>query len=412
MPEIEQIDSFKNYDDLLTLLAAAQKHQKVQGEYWQEQEERYGRRLYVEMLHLLTRMSFEPDEAREHWFKILDHRYKLLQTLGRDVGVRVALCDYFVNIYPAVENPIIVEVNLFLEKEQGAVRDELTGLFNRRFFNSILTKQMAHSQRYHQPFSLLMMDVDGFKDFNDKFGHQAGDQALAEMAQILESSARNVDYLVRYGGDEFAVILPGAGKKEAMVAANRQRQAISGAPICRDLYGQGRTFTLSVGVATYPDDTHLSFDLVRRADLALYSAKSGGRDQVKAAEPEQRRHARIPYRAHVDFRRGGEEDVISGETRDISLGGLSMATRLKVEKGEPLELIVHAPELDKALTIHGLTVRLLGDAADGTQYQLGVSFNPDQENGTWRLFVEGLMEKTEKETSQVSYARQAPRPLP
>ncbi|MGD8562793.1 MAG: GGDEF domain-containing protein, partial [Desulfarculaceae bacterium] len=197
MPEIEQLDSFKNYDDLLALLAAAQKHQKVQGEFWQEQEERYGRRLYVEMLHLLTRMSFEPDEAREHWFKILNHRYQMLQNLGRDVGVRVALCDYFVNIYPAVENPIIVEVNLFLEKEQGAVRDELTGLFNRRFFNSILTKQIAHSQRYHQPFSLLMMDVDGFKDFNDKYGHQAGDQALAEMAQILEGSARDVDYLVR-----------------------------------------------------------------------------------------------------------------------------------------------------------------------------------------------------------------------
>jgi diguanylate cyclase (GGDEF)-like protein/PAS domain S-box-containing protein len=160
--------------------------------------------------------------------------------------------------------------------------DQLTGLGNRRAFNRQLEDAIADAQRTRHPLSLLMVDVDRFKQYNDDFGHPAGDSALRAVARCLSRSARGGDFVARYGGEEFVVLLPDTDRKDAMEVAERLRKAIA------QIDTERRPITASVGVSTrQPNDTGIDADLVRllsSADVALYRAKSGGRNQVVADE--------------------------------------------------------------------------------------------------------------------------------
>ena len=249
--------------------------------YWTDLENRYGPQLPREILYLLTRKDFGPDQARRYWQGVLTHRQTLNQALGRDVGLRAALADYFINIQPEVKQALLVEGSLLAQKERNAIIDELTGLFNRRFLNSVLVKQLASAQRYDQEFSLMMLDLDHFKEFNDCWGHLAGDKALTAIARLLQAGARDIDYVVRYGGEEFVIILPQASKTQALTVAQRHRQTIAqrlfpGANDASEIQ-----ITVSIGVAGFPDDASDALGLIAKADQALYQAKHMGRNRVE-----------------------------------------------------------------------------------------------------------------------------------
>ncbi|MBA4358937.1 MAG: hypothetical protein C0405_14560, partial [Desulfovibrio sp.] len=130
-----------------------------------------GDQRYAEGLYLLTRMRFEPAEACFYWGEITRHMQGLALALGRDVGLRVAVCDYFMNLHPRMREPVIVEVHVLLQKELGALVDELTGLYNRRYFNDAIAREVERYKRFGQRFSLIMLDIDYFKRFNDSHGH-------------------------------------------------------------------------------------------------------------------------------------------------------------------------------------------------------------------------------------------------
>jgi diguanylate cyclase len=155
--------------------------------------------------------------------------------------------------------------------------DALTGLPNRRAFDEDLARRMAEWRRYRRPLSIVMVDVDHFKQFNDMYGHQTGDEVLCRVARLLHDTMRESDLVVRYGGEEMAVILPATDIQEACRAAQRARRAIEAAPF----YGErdSWTVTVSLGVAECIDaDTAMG--LVKRADDALYAAKQAGRNRV------------------------------------------------------------------------------------------------------------------------------------
>jgi len=162
------------------------------------------------------------------------------------------------------------------EVERLATRDGLTGLANRRLFEESLERETARSQRLGAPLSLLILDVDHFKQINDMYGHPAGDAVLREIGAAVAGSTKAFDVAARYGGDEFVVLLPGCNAVDASSVANRVRVEIahhvSDAPV-----------TVSVGVATMPDNALDSERLVAAADGALYEAKRGGRDRVHAS---------------------------------------------------------------------------------------------------------------------------------
>ena len=169
-----------------------------------------------------------------------------------------------------------------------ATTDALTGLFNRRHMQTVLADERRRAERYGHPLSVIMLDVDGFKSYNDTYGHVQGDVLLKTLAGILQNGVRTVDSVGRFGGEEFVVVLPETPADEAFQTAERLRQAVAGTifPGFADDPELVVLKTISLGVATYPDITQDTQALVTLADNALYQAKRGGRNQTVQAGPE------------------------------------------------------------------------------------------------------------------------------
>ena len=165
--------------------------------------------------------------------------------------------------------------------KQQATTDNLTGLLNRGHFLNRLREELARSDRYAKTMSLLMLDLDGFKNINDRFGHAAGDRVLRIMSELMIKAARSIDIVGRYGGDEFVVLLPETDTYFAAQVAERLRADIANADTARYASsGKASRITASIGIATYPLHGTSPEVLIEHADEALYRAKAGGRNQV------------------------------------------------------------------------------------------------------------------------------------
>lgn len=167
-----------------------------------------------------------------------------------------------------------------LEKE--TITDGLTGLFNHRHFYNRLEFEINRAIRADHPVSILILDVDNFKQYNDKYGHPRGDEALRICAAAIQDSVRGIDIAARYGGEEFAVILTETDKKGAIVAAEKIRNAIEEQRFRDEGGDTTHNVTVSIGVSSYPADTKELKELVRMADNALYTAKREGKNRVCA----------------------------------------------------------------------------------------------------------------------------------
>ena len=171
-------------------------------------------------------------------------------------------------------------VKLYQEIEKLAITDSLTGLHTRRYFLKRLEEEMARSRLRKLKLSILMIDVDHFKNINDEHGHLTGDQVLCEMGKIIGQNIREIDIAGRYGGEEFAVVLPDTNQEGVEFAAQRIRTAVEKATIL--VFDASLKTTLSIGMATFPQDGKTESELVDRADWALYRAKKMGRNRVCA----------------------------------------------------------------------------------------------------------------------------------
>jgi diguanylate cyclase (GGDEF)-like protein len=167
--------------------------------------------------------------------------------------------------------------------ERLSLTDALTGLYNRRHLMGTLATEVQRAQRLRRPFSVLMADVDHFKQYNDTHGHPAGDAALARIAEILRKTTRGVDCVARYGGEEFVVMLLETTLGTALTVAERVR-----ARVAAEEFAGGR-ITISIGVAEYPSHGDTPESLIESADAALYEAKDSGRDRVVTAGTQQGR---------------------------------------------------------------------------------------------------------------------------
>jgi len=174
----------------------------------------------------------------------------------------------------------LLEFKAYLDVcEEAAFTDHLTGLANRRRFERQLEREVSRVERFERPFTLLMLDIDNFKNLNDNFGHDAGDEAIRRLSKVLCEGTRGIDLAARIGGEEFAVLLVETSKDVGFEVAERLRMAIKSLEIPR----AGR-MTASFGVAECPSDAQTAADILKAADVALYEAKRNGRDQVVAVE--------------------------------------------------------------------------------------------------------------------------------
>jgi diguanylate cyclase (GGDEF)-like protein len=180
----------------------------------------------------------------------------------------------------AVDNAMLLR-----RSEELSITDDLTKLYNSRFLNATLRREVERSKRYRTPVSLIFMDLDGFKSVNDQHGHLFGSRALIEVGSVLRTTVREIDIVSRFGGDEFTVILPQTGPEGAQIIADRIRQKIE-ETIFLESYGVQVRLTASIGIASFPDHGRTKDDLIARADSAMYAVKGRGKNGVALSDPD------------------------------------------------------------------------------------------------------------------------------
>jgi diguanylate cyclase (GGDEF)-like protein len=229
---------------------------------------------------------------------------------GKHVGVATALLSVMAQMQlnlmtgveqrPASETALMLAVLLTLvailmrvhRLQQHALFDAVTGLRNHRYFQVRLRDELKRAERHARSTALILLDLDDFKKVNDRFGHAAGDEVLRQVGQVLERNARAADVVCRYGGEEMAVILPETTLADALVVAERLRQAVEAVRL-----GE-RTLSISIGVACYPEHAGNTDELIAAADAAMYRAKHAGKNCVRNASSEkiEERGSRIENR--------------------------------------------------------------------------------------------------------------------
>ncbi|MDD5292116.1 MAG: sensor domain-containing diguanylate cyclase [Candidatus Omnitrophica bacterium] len=175
----------------------------------------------------------------------------------------------------AIENSQLYEQTLI-----KAHTDSLTGLWNHGYFQQVTDQLLDNSNKGNDSLSLFLIDIDNFKIFNDTYGHQQGDNALVSIANIFKEASRKLDCVCRYGGEEFAIVLPKTNIKDALVIAERIRSAIDKYDFDVGMGQPLRKITVSIGVATFPNHADNKSELIKAADKALYEAKNSGKDKV------------------------------------------------------------------------------------------------------------------------------------
>ena len=159
--------------------------------------------------------------------------------------------------------------------------DDLTGIYNHRFFIQQLTMEVERQKRYSTPLSLLMIDIDYFKNYNDTNGHLAGDQALRTIALLIQQGMRQSDIVARYGGEEFSAILINSEKEDAKKIAERVRETVAETLFLNENFQPNGNLTVSIGVGIFSPSISTLTELIREADKALYRAKGAGRNRVE-----------------------------------------------------------------------------------------------------------------------------------
>jgi diguanylate cyclase (GGDEF)-like protein len=169
---------------------------------------------------------------------------------------------------------------LYEKVQELAITDSLTSVFTRRYAFDRFEEELRRSEEFNLPLSFLMIDIDNFKSYNDKYGHMVGDVILKTTADIIKLNCREIDLIGRFGGEEFMVILPMTSKDGAIFAAERIRKSLENKKI--RAFDELLTVTVSIGVASYPQDSNSGQDLIDKADWALYRSKQTGRNKVSA----------------------------------------------------------------------------------------------------------------------------------
>jgi diguanylate cyclase (GGDEF)-like protein len=202
---------------------------------------------------------------------------------GNFGGEDIALIELFGQLVGAS----IGNIKLFEKTQRQATTDGLTGLANHKTFYEILERELWRSRRYGGQISLIMIDIDNLKKVNDAYGHRAGDKVIREISRRVKECIRQIDTAARYGGDEFAVILPNTSLSDAVVAAERMVDIVARTPTTWQK--ERIPVSISVGLGQYDADTNPE-DITSRSDQALYTAKQAGKNTVRVFEPCQRRN--------------------------------------------------------------------------------------------------------------------------
>jgi diguanylate cyclase (GGDEF)-like protein len=332
------------------------------------------------LLLALTGMSFEETEARRHWEAILAHRRVLGGTLQRPIALRVAVLDYFLNLNRALTGPRLIDLAMSERTEPGASIDRVTGLPNASAFLAALQAETRRARRYDLGLSVLYLDLDDFRELNERHGELVGGIVLREVAILVQNKIRDIDIAARLAGEEFGVILPETERMGAFLVAERIRREIERHGLRRGVDGRPIRLTASVGVARYPEDATTADRLVERAEEALHLAKARGGNGVSVYYRERRQFIRFdlksgPVRLEVaPAAARPEAPQAQGLARNISHGGLLFESAVPYAIGVDLSIVCEDERRGARLTLPARVVRVESIEERPGSFEVGAAF--------------------------------------
>jgi len=276
-------DTESQYDDLLELEGSSLSLRDIESIAFDEQIKRhfhnkYGSNLFSTIFLTLTHEKYEEQEARALWNSVNEHMRHLTKALGRNPGITVAALDYLFNVRDKLSDPVIIEEEKSEFVSETTTKDELTQLYLRSVFDVVLDKEVQKSIRKKSHLSLLMIDIDDFKEINDVHGHLEGDAVLTELGKAINRNIREMDLAARYGGEELAIIMPDSDVQESLLLAERIREIVS------RIQFDGFSVTVSIGIGHIHPDCNTAEKVIGEADAALYEAKRNGKNQVVVSD--------------------------------------------------------------------------------------------------------------------------------
>jgi len=245
-----------------------------------------GRRIYVPDVEKDKRFKFHPGKKRRGSFLCLPlkpEEGRLLGILGFHRDKPNAFARREIDLFNRIANLVALTIQktlLYQQLRELSITDELTGIYNRRYFNQRFEEELRRAERYKHPLSILMIDIDFFKHYNDIHGHIMGDEVLKKISHLILTNIRKADILARYGGEEFVVLLPEIDKERAKKVAEKLRKKIEKSPFDGEEQIPGNRLTISLGISAFPVDAETAEELLEIADKSLYMAKANGRNRV------------------------------------------------------------------------------------------------------------------------------------
>ena len=345
-------------EELLAILAEDAHNTKRLCDRLDSLERETGVGAHAALLMILTRKSFPDDEAQLHWNVIVERQKEMSAALSREVGVRVAALDYFVNVNRQLVQPALIDFELLESSGQNARLDPLTGLASESTFRTAVSNELRRSRRYSLDASVVLFDLDDFAALNDHVGTLIADRILREAAILLGNKVRDIDLVARCRSDELVLLLPETDRNGALLVADRCRAAIEEF-FANDFASRPATnLTVSGGVAAYPGDAQTPEDLLVCAAQALYQAKAAGKNLIELHQKERRRYLRFdlePGLFEVEILASGAADPRA--LLNVSREGLLFASPEAIDVGERIELRLLAANADPAV-LRGSVVRL------------------------------------------------------
>ncbi|MDX1762936.1 MAG: diguanylate cyclase [bacterium] len=358
--------------------------------------DKFGDEVYPHLIFTTAHLEFTKRTAKKHWKAIVDHWDHMGKSLNRELDFRVALLDYFIHFNKRIKNPKIIEIKIFQKTQEETFIDELTQLYNYRYFVRSLDVEIIRSNRYNASLSLVMFDVDDFKLYNDTNGHLAGNKALKKLAQVIGKSVRDVDILVRYGGEEFALLLPETSKEGAFVIAERIRRSVARSKFPRGEQQPLKRFSVSGGVATLNVDASKGPELIKKADQALYRAKSRGKNQIALYEEERRDSDRVGVAIVGRLQVASDQGDIF-EVQNVSESGFLFHFYKSIPLGSLLHLSLQLPGRKTPIPCKA-KVKRVEEVKKNKVYEIGVRLVQikKRDEKAYKRLVHALIQKKKK----------------
>ncbi len=346
--------------------------------------EQFGNTIYKELLWQLTGKNLGTSRSMHYWQEALAHRNSIERGVPHRLSIRTALFDLLNSRFNEFKNPVFVEADYLENIRLSSITDGLTGLYNQTYFKSLLSQNLPLRRRAGDSVcSLILLDLDHFKQYNDRCGHLAGDEALRVVAQILREQIREQDVAARYGGEEFAVYLPNASKSVANTVAERIRRTVEAAMFPGQQLLDRKSLTISGGIAAFPQEAGDANSLIKLADKELYRAKLR-RNSISPSNCERRRNPRHPAQSMLELSPLNLSTTETAMVCNFSNSGVGIWSNLPLCPSDRLNLRFMKPFWSNELQLCGF-VRQVFPVNDAEIHYLGVEFEQHLDDCTFYL---------------------------